>query len=55
MNWIKPLSDSDAVNEMLTCQDRSALQVTLVSGGTFDSLVALLQKTSVSFDIAFLL
>ena len=44
----EPFSDVDAVNEMLSCQDRSALQVTLVSGGTFDSLVALLQKTSVS-------
>eukprot|EP00105_Crassostrea_gigas_P036363 XP_019920511.1 PREDICTED: neurobeachin-like protein 1 [Crassostrea gigas] len=42
------LSMIHAVNEMLTCQDRSALQVTLVSGGTFDSLVALLQKTSLT-------
>ncbi|XP_078323505.1 neurobeachin-like protein 1 isoform X4 [Crassostrea virginica] len=42
------LSMIHAVNEMLSCQDRSALQVTLVSGGTFDSLVALLQKTSLT-------
>ncbi|XP_061165431.1 neurobeachin-like protein 1 isoform X2 [Saccostrea echinata] len=42
------LSMIHAVNEMLACQDRSALQVTLVSGGTFDSLVALLQKTSLT-------
>lgn len=37
-----------AVNEMLTCDDRSALQVILVGGGTFDAFVSLLQKTSVS-------
>ena len=37
-----------AINEMLLCQDKSALQVILVSGGTFDSFIALLQNTSVS-------
>ena len=37
-----------AINEMLLCQDKSALQVILVSGGTFDSFISLLQNTSVS-------
>ena len=37
-----------AINEMLLCEDPSALQVILVSAGTFDAFVSLLQKTSVS-------
>ena len=37
-----------AINEMLLCEDPSALQVILFSAGTFDAFVSLLQKTSVS-------
>lgn len=37
-----------AINEMLECHDKGALQVILVSGGTFDAFVSLLQKTAVS-------
>ena len=33
---------------MLACHDKNALQVILVSGGTFDTFVSLLQKTAVS-------
>ncbi|KAK3582874.1 hypothetical protein CHS0354_012486 [Potamilus streckersoni] len=40
------LSMTSAINEMLACQDKAALQVILVSGGTFDSFISLLQKTS---------
>jgi hypothetical protein len=36
-----------AINEMLSCEDPSALQVILVGAGTFDAFVSLLQKTSV--------
>ncbi|XP_060592045.1 neurobeachin-like protein 1, partial [Ruditapes philippinarum] len=35
-----------AINEMLSCEDPSALQVILVGAGTFDAFVSLLQKTS---------
>ncbi|XP_041374666.1 neurobeachin-like protein 1 [Gigantopelta aegis] len=34
----------NTINEMLMCQDRSSLQVLLVSGGTFDAFVSLLQQ-----------
>ncbi|VDI09012.1 Hypothetical predicted protein [Mytilus galloprovincialis] len=37
-----------AINEMLSCQDKSSLQVIMVSGGTFDAFISLLQKTAVS-------
>ncbi|XP_021366386.1 neurobeachin-like protein 1 isoform X2 [Mizuhopecten yessoensis] len=37
-----------AINEMLACQDKSALQVIMVSGGTFDAFVSLLQKTALT-------
>ncbi|XP_053386541.1 neurobeachin-like protein 1 [Mercenaria mercenaria] len=40
------LSMIGAINEMLSCDDRSALQVILVGGGTFDAFVSLLQKTA---------
>ncbi|KAK3083537.1 hypothetical protein FSP39_025014, partial [Pinctada imbricata] len=37
-----------AINEMLSCQDRNSLQVILVTGGTFDTFISLLQKTSLT-------
>ncbi|XP_055956982.1 neurobeachin-like protein 1 [Patella vulgata] len=40
------------VDEMLSCNDKGALQVLLVSGGTFNSFVSLLQKTSLTGSIA---
>ncbi|KAL4217498.1 Neurobeachin-like protein 1 [Mactra antiquata] len=35
-----------AINEMLLCEDKNALQVILVGGGTFDTFADLLQKTT---------
>ncbi|XP_076087925.1 neurobeachin-like protein 1 isoform X3 [Mytilus galloprovincialis] len=37
-----------AINEMLSCQDKSSLQVIMVSGGTFDAFISLLQKTALT-------
>lgn len=42
------LSMIDAINEMLLCNDKSAMQAILVSGGTFNAFMSLLQKTSLS-------
>lgn len=39
---------SDTINEMMVCNDRAALQVLMVSGGTFNAFISLLQQTSVS-------
>ena len=39
--------DADMINEMVACNDKSALQVLMVSGGTFDGFISLLQKTTV--------
>ncbi|XP_025103761.1 neurobeachin-like protein 1 isoform X2 [Pomacea canaliculata] len=36
------------INEMVACNDKSSLQVLLVSGGTFNSFVSLLQKTTLT-------
>ncbi|KAK7507554.1 hypothetical protein BaRGS_00001489, partial [Batillaria attramentaria] len=36
------------INEMVACNDKSALQVLLVSGGTFDAFISLLQKTTLT-------
>jgi hypothetical protein len=38
---------TDMINEMIACNDKSALQVLMVSGGMFDSFVSLLCKTTV--------
>lgn len=36
------------INEMVACNDKSALQVLMVSGGTFDGFISLLLKTTLT-------
>ncbi|KAL5005989.1 hypothetical protein ScPMuIL_017147 [Solemya velum] len=38
----------NTINEMLACQDKKALQVIMVSGGTFDAFITLLQRTTLT-------
>ena len=40
---------ADMINEMIACNDKSALQVLMVSGGTFDGFVSLLLETTVRY------
>ncbi|XP_067686159.1 neurobeachin-like protein 1 [Haliotis asinina] len=38
----------NTINEMMVCNDRAALQVLMVSGGTFNAFISLLQQTSLT-------